>query len=127
MKNICIILTLFIFSCGTISKIKLESQALKVTEISEYSNVYGIKTINESTNEEYYIVSYKQHHFKEKNLNLPTSNDSLKIREGQTYEFKLAPIKPIVGKFQGLGAYIIVSKDTLLRAEDYKSLPISFI
>lgn len=127
MKNIYIILALFIFSCGTSSKIKSESQVLKVVDISEYSSVYGMKTINEDTNEEYYIVSYKQGLFKERNFNLPISSDSLKIREGQSYEFKLAPIKPIVGKFQGLGAYIIVSKDTLLRAEDYTGLPISFI
>ena len=127
MKNTYIILILFIFGCGTTSQINSKSQVLKVLEILEHNSVYGVKTINENTNEEYYIVSYKEPKYKERDLNLPALKDSLKIREGERYKFNLVPIKPVVGKFQGLGAYIIVSNDTLLRAEDYKRLPISFI
>lgn len=127
MRNIYIILALFLISCGTSSKIKSEALNLKVIEIEEFSNVYGIKTINENTNEENYIVSYKESYFKESKLSLPVLENSLEIKKNQNYSFKLIPVKPTVGKFKGLGAYIIVSNDTLLRADDYKRLPISYI
>lgn len=126
MKSIYLLLVLFLLSCGTTSKVKSESQTHKVLEIFEYDNLYGLKTINENTNKENFIVSLKESYFKERNLSIPILKKTLDIKKGRSYDFDLQSIKPRVGQSQNLGAYIIVENDTLLREENYKDLPLSY-
>lgn len=127
MKNIYILPILFLLSCGSTSTIKSKVTTLKVIDISEYGNVYGIKTINENTNKENYIVSYKESYYTENGLSLPVLKNTLEIVKGQSYTFQLTPLKPRVGQSQNIGAYIIVHNDTLLSAENYTKLPLAFV
>ena len=100
---------------------------MKVINIEEFDKLYRIDAMNTNTNEKIFIISHKQSYWDENSLKKPILNSTTSLNEGNIYNFKLRPIKPIVGKFQGLGAYIIVENDTLKSAESYKKLPLSFI
>jgi hypothetical protein len=127
MKSIYIILVFVFIGCATSTKVKSKSQTLKITNIEEFDKLFGIDAINTKTNEKIFIVSRKQSYWEENNLKKPILNSSTTLIEGNSYSFKLRPIRPIVGKVQGLGAYIIVENDTLKSAESYEKLPLSFI
>lgn len=127
MRFIYVIFVLIFLGCATSNKMKSDSQTLKVTNIEEFDELFGIDAINTKTNEEIFIVSYKQAHWDEGTIKKPILSSAITINVDNIYNFELKSIKPIVGKFEGLGAYIIVKNDTLKSAGNYKELPSSYI
>ena len=120
MKNIFLVLLMFICSCTSqnlSNTIKTESKRLKVVKIISYNGFYELTTVKEDISDTLLIISYK------KGFSKKDKKTQLQIVEDRYYKFELSIIKPRVSTMEQLGAYMIFGEDTLYRASSSKELP----
>lgn len=127
MKQLVFLTIYLLIGCQSINNNlndKYEFKSVLITNITEYSYCFGIKAVE--NNKEILIISLKEKYYKKNGYDVPSLLKSNPISVNKKYSFNLLPIKPQVAKMEKLGAYIIVEKDTLYKADSYKKIPSTY-
>jgi len=115
------------FGCSTVKEVKIDCSILncRIIEIKEYQHSFRFMALN--GNDTILIGSAKENYYDKYGVEKPVLNDLQEIKENEEYVFYLTKKRVSVGQMEQLGSFIIIAKDTLWRAPNYKEVPLSFI
>lgn len=101
------------------------TQSCNIVEIKEFDYSFRFKAIKKS-GDTILIISLKDKFYTKYKIITPIGNELQKIERNKEYNFKSVQIKPRVSTMEQLGAFIIIEKDTLWKAQSYKDIPPSY-
>lgn len=120
MNKLLVFIPIFLFfGCSTrqISKANSSNSLNEILSIEEHTYAYYIKAMNQNTQQQINIISYKDIYFdkyQEKRPFLPSETTGVKnIIKGSNNLFKLTEMRFNVNSMEQLGAYIIIENDTI--------------
>lgn len=129
MKNLILYLGLLLFFVGCSSlRNKGDNIFLQclVIDIQEYEYAFKFKALNPK-NDTILILSLKENYYNKNNYKKSKLGTSEEIKPNQKYIFSVVPKKPTVSNMQQLGAFLIIEKDTIYKASNYKEIPLTFV
>ena len=127
MKTLNYLVLLIFIGCIKINNKEPENithQNISIIEIKEFDYSYRLKGINK-LRDTILIISFKDKFYNKYRINKPTGSEE-KIQCKKEYYFKLVQIKLQASTMEQLGAFIIIEKDTLWKANSYKNIPPSY-
>ena len=127
MKTLNYLVLLIFIGCIKINNKEPENithQNISIIEIKEFDYSYRLKGINK-LRDTILIISFKDKFYNKYRINKPTGSKE-KIQCKKEYYFKLVQIKLQASTMEQLGAFIIIEKDTLWKANSYKNIPPSY-